>query len=44
MNKFNNVFVNVGPNLAEQIPVPQTLESKYNNLVETSSIFLTAVD
>jgi len=36
----------VGPNLAKQIPVPQTLESRYDNLMERnpSSIFLTAVD
>lgn len=45
VNAFNKFFVNIGPELAEQIPDCETPE-KLNNYIDRSlrSMFLTAVD
>ena len=46
VNSFNDFFVNIGPNLAEKIPVASSSEAWNDNLTDRdpSSMFLTAVD
>ena len=46
VNNFNQFFVSVGPDLADQIPDPATFEEQWDSLIDRnlSSMFLTAVD
>ena len=46
VNGFNNYFVNVGPILAEQIPVSVRSDVNYYDFIDINpkSMFLTAVE
>ena len=46
VNGFNQYFVNVGPVLAEKIPVPVRSDDRINDFIDINpkSMFLTAVE